>query len=67
MTASLLRRVCFVMTDDVPVLFVSAAGVSVRVHCLTWVIIWYVTSMVMSLRWPLDPPPDQLGLINDQR
>ena len=50
------------MTDDVPVLFASAAGVSVWVYCLTGVIIWYVTSMEMSLRWPLDPPHKMLGM-----
>ena len=61
MTESLLRRVCFVITDDVPVLFVSVAGFSVRVHFLTWVIIYHGTSTVMSLRWPLDPPPNMLG------
>ena len=49
------------MTDDVPLLFVSAAGVSVRVYCLTGMIILHVTSMTMSLRWPLAPPPNMLG------
>ena len=49
------------MTDAVPVLFVSAAGFSVQVHCLTGFIIWHVTSMVMSLMWPLTPPPKMLG------
>ena len=49
------------MTDDVPVLFVSAAGVSVQVYYLTGVIIWNVISMAMSLRWPLAPPPKMLG------
>ena len=49
------------MADDVPVLFVSTAGFYVRVHCLTGVIIWYVTSMEMSLRWPLAPPTKILG------
>ena len=61
MTASLLRRVCFVMTDAVPVFFVSASGVSVQVYCLTGVIRWHVTSIVMSLMWPLAPPPKVLG------
>ena len=50
------------MTDDVLVLFASAAGVSVWVYCLTGVIIWYVTSMALSLRWLLDPPHKMLGI-----
>ena len=49
------------MPDAVPVLFVSVAGVSVRVHCLTGVIRCHVTSMEMSLRWPLAPPHKVLG------
>ena len=49
------------MTYAVPVLFVSEAGVSLRVYFLTWVIRWNVTSMTMSLRWPLTPPPNMLG------
>ena len=49
------------MTDAVLVLFVSAAGVYVRVHFLTGVIICHGTSMVMSLRWPLDTPPKVIG------
>ena len=49
------------MTDSVPVFFVSVAGVSVRVYCLTGVMRCHVTSMVMSLRWPLAPPPTVLG------
>ena len=49
------------MTDAVHVLFVSAAGVSVRIYCLNGVIRWHVTSMAISLRWPLDPPPKVLG------
>ena len=49
------------MTDAVPVLFVSAAGFSVRFYFLTGVIRCHVTSMEMSLRWPLAPPPKVLG------
>ena len=49
------------MTDAVPVLFVSAAGVYVQVYCLTGVIICHGTSTVMSLRWPLDTPPKVIG------
>ena len=49
------------MTDAVPVLFVSVAGVSVRFYCLTGVIRCHVTSMEMSLRWSLAPPPTVLG------
>ena len=49
------------MTDAVPVFFVSAAGVSVQAYCLTGVIIWHVTSMAMSLRLLLTPPPKVFG------
>ena len=49
------------MTDAVPVFFASAAGVSVRIYFLTGVIRWNVTSMAMSLRWPLDLPNKVLG------
>ena len=49
------------MTDAVPVLFVSAAGVSVHVYCLTGVMMCHVTSTAMSLRFPLAPPPKMLG------
>ena len=51
------------MTDAVPLLFVSAAGVSFQGYCLTcltWVIIWNVTSIAMSLVWPVAPPPKVL-------
>ena len=54
-------RDCFFKTDAVPVLFVSAAEVSVRVYCLTWVIRCHGTLMAMSLRWLLAPPPNMLG------
>ena len=49
------------MTDAVPVLFLSAAGVSVWFNCLTGVVRCHVTSIAMSLRWKLAPPPDMLG------
>ena len=49
------------MTDAVPVLFVSVAGVSMRFYCLTGVIRCHVTSMAMSLRWLLSSPPTVLG------
>ena len=49
------------MTNYVPVFFVSVAGVSVHVYCLTGVIRCHVTSMAMNLRWSLDPPPNMLG------
>ena len=49
------------MTDDVPVLFVSAAGVYVHVYCLTGVMRCNVTSTAMSLRWPLAPPTKMIG------
>ena len=49
------------MTDVMPVFFVSASGVSVRVYCLTGVIRCHVTSMATSLMWPLAPPTKVLG------
>ena len=50
------------MTYAVPVLFVSVAGVSVQVYCLTGVIRWHVTSMAISLMLTLAPPPKMLGV-----
>ena len=49
------------MTYAVPVFFVSVAGVSVQVYCLTGVIRCHGTSMVISLTLTLDPPPKMLG------
>ena len=50
-----------VMTADVPVLFLSAAGVAGREYCVPGSIHWYVTSMTMSPRWSLAPPHNVIG------
>ena len=57
-TSSLWRYIRSVVTYDVPVLFVNAAGVDGRVHCVPGEIRWYVAFLTMSPRWTLDPLPN---------
>ena len=56
-----LIRINYVTTADLPTLFVGSAEVSGRVYYVSMSIIWYVTFLTMSLRWPVAPPPNMIG------